>query len=51
MFDRISEGSDPLIKWYLGTIGRKRGYVENQEKPKDSTVIHIHNGANLPDEE
>jgi len=31
MFSRIEEGSDSLIKFYLATKGKKRGYVEKQQ--------------------
>jgi len=31
MFERIEEGSDGLIKFYLATKGKKRGYVERTE--------------------
>ena len=31
MFERIEEGSDGLIKFYLATKGKKRGYIEKQQ--------------------
>lgn len=31
MFERIEEGSDGLIKFYLATKGKKRGYIERTE--------------------
>jgi len=32
MFERIEEGSDGLIKFYLATKAKKRGYVERHEQ-------------------
>jgi len=31
MFEQIQEGNTQLIKFYLSTRGKKRGYVERQE--------------------
>ena len=31
MFEQIQEGNTSLIKFYLATKGKKRGYVERQE--------------------
>ena len=31
MFERIEDGSDGLIKFYLATKGKKRGYIERTE--------------------
>lgn len=35
MFERINEKSDYLIKFYLATKGKKRGYIEKTEMLMD----------------